>query len=142
MLSESVLIDTSAFAALFDSTDQYHAACRDQFQQLPVGKSYTCWPVVTEALYLARRYPRQQDQLLNALAAGDFILLLLDEQDIVGIPRVLRKYQDQTIDFADAVLAHLAVREEIDVVFTLDRRHFEILRSSGGKSFRLLPDLA
>jgi predicted nucleic acid-binding protein len=141
MLDEPVLIDTGAFAALFDPRDQYHATCKEQFALLPIGKAYTCWPVITEAAYLARRYPRQRDELLHCMAAGEFPLLQLVEADLVGIQHILSKYRDQEIDLADAALVHLANRERIDVIFTLDRRHFALLRSTSGRAFRLVPEI-
>ena len=142
MLSEPVLVDTGAIAALFDPRDQHHAVCAAQFEQIPVAKSYTCWPVLTEAVYLARRYPSQRDKSLDGVAVGDFPLLHLSERDVKGIQQILKTYADQQIDLADAALVHLANREGIDVIFTIDRRHFELFRRVNGKPFRLIPDLA
>ena len=136
----AVLIDTGAFAALFDPADENHVLCPRQFQQLPLGKSSTCWPVVTEAAYLIRRYPRQQEQFLDGIATGDFPLLSLSEADIPGIRTVLSKFNDQEIDLADAALVHLAHRERITKIFTLDRRHFSLFRDHKGQPFELLPD--
>lgn len=139
MLNEPVLIDTGAFAALFDPRDQYHAQSKRQFIELPVGKSFTCWPVITEAAYLSRKYPGQRDRLLDHVAQGSFLLLNLDEQDIPGIQHVLGAYSDQAIDLADAALVYLANREGIRVVFTFDRRHFQLFRRSDGTPFQLIP---
>jgi predicted nucleic acid-binding protein len=137
----SVLIDTGAFAALFDPADEHHKVCARQFQFLPLGKGYTCWPVVTEAAYLARRYPRQREQFLDGVATGDFPLLTLSEADISGIRAILNKFSDQEIDLADAALVHLAHREQITRVFTLDRRHFNLFRDHEGRPFKLLPEV-
>jgi len=40
----------------------------------------------------------------------------------------------------DASVAALADRLRTDVIVTLDRRHFRVLRTKEGASFRLLPD--
>lgn len=140
MISEPVLIDTGAFAAMFDPRDRYHAVCARQFSELPYGKAYACWPVITEAMYLIRRYPQQQLKLLEGLAAGDFPLLELAESDAIGISDVIAKYHDQEVDLADAALVHLANREGIRNVFTFDRRHFAVYRRHDGQPLRLLPD--
>lgn len=140
MVEGPVLIDTGAFVALFDPADQHHQLCSRQFQQLPLGKAYACWPVMTEAAYLARRYPAQRDQLMEGAIAGDFSLLLLAESDLPGILAILRKFNDQEIDLADAALVHLAHRENISTIFTLDRRHFTLFRRLNGRPFDLLPE--
>jgi hypothetical protein len=36
-------------------------------------------------------------------------------------------------------LVHLANREGIETMFTLDRRDFRVLRLAGGKKFRVIP---
>jgi hypothetical protein len=40
---------------------------------------------------------------------------------------------------ADAALVYLAGREQIDTIFTLDRRDFSIYRGSIRRAFKLLP---
>jgi uncharacterized protein len=140
MLNEPVLIDTVAFAGLFDPRDQYHALAKAQFSELPLGKAYTCWPVITEAMHLIRNYPAQQDRLLARLDAGDYSLLPIGEEDIRAIREVMQNYRDQQVDLADAVLVHLANRDGIDAIFTFDRRHFSVYRRNDGRPFRLLPD--
>ena len=140
MLDEPVLIDTGPFAAMFDTRDRFHAVCVEQFANLPVGKAYACWPVITEASYLTVNYPTQQSKLLDGVAAGDFPLLVLTEADVPGIQAVMAKYRDQEVDLADAALVHLANREGISAIFTFDRRHFNVYRRSDGKPFQLLPD--
>lgn len=141
MLDEPVLIDTGAFAALFNPRDQHHAASKAQFAELPLGKAYTCWPVIVEAAYLARRFPRQQHDLLDGVATGEFPLLQLDEGDIADMQSIMRSFADQQIDVADAALVHLARRERIQFVFTFDRRHFTQFRQRDGRPFHLLPPL-
>jgi predicted nucleic acid-binding protein len=139
MPSESVLVDTGFFAAIFNPGDQYHAACVAQTQRLPVGKAYTCWPVVTETVYLLRRYPAKRDEFLGAIANQEFTLLPLASDDVESIQDVFEKYHDQDVDLADATLVHLADRETIRTVFTTDRRHFSVFRLRNGKQFHLLP---
>jgi predicted nucleic acid-binding protein len=39
----------------------------------------------------------------------------------------------------DAALVHLANRERVKAVFTLDRRHFNVYRRADGTAFQLLP---
>lgn len=142
MLSEPVLVDTGPLIALYNRRDPYHQACVDQVNWLPVGKAFTCWPVIVEAAYLLRNHVADRDRLLAAVAAQEFVLLPLERTDVPNIQAVLNKYSDQGIDFADATLVHLSNRESISAVFTLDRRHFSVMRPTSGSAFCLLPETA
>ncbi len=140
MLDEPILVDTGPLIALYNSRDPAHAACSAMVASLPVGKANTCWPVIVEAAYLLRAYPHDRNRLFEALKADEFILLPLYREDVSGMQKVLDAYRDQQIDFADAALVHLANRENIAAVFTLDRRHFSVFRRSGRKLFRMFPE--
>ena len=140
MVNEPVLIDTGPLIAFYNQQDPHHTSCRKQMESVPFGKAYTCWPVITEAVYMLRKKPEQRDDLLQAVIVGDLILQRLRERDLEPIRDVFAKYHDQQIDFADACLLHLANREDINAVFTLDRRHFGVFRRHNGKPLRLLPE--
>jgi predicted nucleic acid-binding protein len=140
MPNNPVLVDTGALAAIFDPRDQYHAACTNAAQELPIGKAFTCWPVVTEACYLLRRYPDKRDSLLESVEAGEFQVLPLHTDELSALRGIFSKYSDQDVDLADAALLLLADREDIIDVFTVDRRHFGLFRKKDGKPFRLIPE--
>lgn len=140
MRNEPVLVDTGPLLALYSSEDAHHDACIEQMNLLPVGKAYTCWPVLTEAAYMLRNRPQQRDDLLQAVIDGGLVLLRLTDRDMEGVRNIFRTYHDQDVDLADACLVHLARREGIRTVFTLDRRHFGVYRNAAGDPFRLIPD--
>ncbi len=108
---------------------------------LPMGKAYTCLPAVTEASYLLRRYPKFRKDLIQSVMSGEFSLLSVEADELSAVLDVFAIYHDQDVDFADAVLLYLANREAIDVVFTLDRRHFSLFRKDNGQPLRLLPEV-
>jgi len=68
-----------------------------------------------------------------------FELAALNEADLPGISAILSRYSSLGVQLADAALVHLANRERIDTVFTLDRRDFGVLRSATGRKFHLVP---
>ncbi|MBI4486067.1 MAG: toxin-antitoxin system, toxin component [Acidobacteria bacterium] len=51
----------------------------------------------------------------------------------------MRKYHDRGMDYADATLVHLAQREALSTVFTIDHAGFEAYRVGGRKRLRILP---
>jgi predicted nucleic acid-binding protein len=72
---------------------------------------------------------------------GEFVLLPFESSEPTAVLDAFSAYHDdQQVDFADAVLLALAEREQIEVVFTLDRRHFGLFRKRSGSALRLLPE--
>lgn len=138
MISGPVLLDTGPLVSLLSMRDQNREVCRRQAEELTSGL-WSCWPVVTEAAYLLRRTPGAVQGLLERIEAGDIQLLPLTAHDAPGVNAILRRYDDQNFDFADACLMYLVEREGIQHVFTLDRRHFNIFQPSSGKALNLLP---
>ena len=51
----------------------------------------------------------------------------------------MSRYADRPMDFADATLVHLAARERLTVILTIDRDDFETYRLPGRKKFTILP---
>jgi uncharacterized protein len=134
----SVLVDTGPIVAILSASDQYHDVCTQQLRKI-TGPLTTCWPVVTEAAWLLRAHPRALGILLSSFNRHVFQLAALDETDLPAISAILARCADFQIQLADASLVHLANRERIQTVFTLDRRHFDVLRLARGKRFRVIP---
>ena len=139
-MAEAILIDTGPIVAVLDKRDQHHEVCKTHADQLP-EIVYTCWAVITEACYLLRERPDLVERLIEMVNEGHYELLDIPSEEITQVGGILAKYQDQQIDFADACLVHLAEREEISTVFTVDDRHFNLFRTATGEQLRLLPGL-
>ena len=139
-MAETILIDTGPIVALLDKRDQHHETCKTHSQQLP-EVLFTCWPVVTEACYLLRHRPDLVERFIESINEVYYELLDITSEEITQVGGVLAKYGDQDIDLADACLVHLATRENISTVFTVDDRHFKLFRTTAGEPLRLLPDL-
>lgn len=137
-MSGFVLVDTGPIVAILSESDEHHEACLEQLRRIR-GPLLTCWPVVTEAAWLLRAYPAALGTLLSAFDAGPFQLISLDESDLPGIAAILTKYKNLGIQLADASLVHLANREDIETVFTLDRREFDVLRLARRKKLKVIP---
>lgn len=137
-MSGQVLIDTGPIVAILLESDEHHEACVEQLHQIR-GPLLTCWPVITEAAWLLRAYPSAIRKMLSSFHGRPFELLPLGETDLPAIAAVLAKYEALRIQIADASLLHLANREGIETMFTLDRRDFGVLRLAHGKKLRLIP---
>jgi predicted nucleic acid-binding protein len=135
-----VLVDTGPIVAILSRRDQYHGVCVAALRDLP-GPLFTCWPVITEAAWLLRRDSNAVQQLLNSIDTGFLELIPLTTTDAKPIASILKKYRDIRIQLADAALVHLAGRNGLDTIFTLDQRDFSVYRLPKGRTFRTIPNL-
>ncbi len=133
-----VLVDTGPIVAILSRRDQYHRICVQALRDMP-GPLFTCWPVITEAAWLLRRSGAAVQQLLRSIDSGFLELLPLTSEDTTPIASILKKYGDVGLQLADAALVHLAMRDGLDTIFTLDRRDFSVCRLPRGRCFRILP---
>jgi len=112
--------------AILSRRDQYHKTCVEALRDLP-GPLFTYWPVIIEAAWLLRRDSNAIQQLLNSIDVGLFEMLALTAADARPVAAIMKKHRDIRIQLADAALVHLAVRDGVDTVFTLDRRDFSVI---------------
>lgn len=133
-----VLVDTGPLVAIMSRDDQYHQVCVQALEHLP-GPLFSCWPVITEAAWLLRRHPGAIRQLLNGIASGFVELLALQSTEAGKIANVMERYKTLKPQLADAALVYLAGRDNIDTIFTLDRRDFSVYRSGKNRPFRIIP---
>ena len=52
----------------------------------------------------------------------------------------MHRYADRPMDFADATLVHVAERESLRTILTIDHDDFETYRIGRNAKFRILPD--
>ena len=135
-----ILVDTGPLVAILSREDAHHQACVDVLHGI-AGPLLSCWPVMTEAAWLLRQSPRAIQQLLGSTEAGFLELLPLAGAEAKNIAALMKRYESMRPQLADAALVHLAGREGIDTIFTLDRRDFSIYRTSRRRSFHILPEM-
>jgi hypothetical protein len=139
-LEARVLVDTGPLVALLRRNDIHHRVCTQTLRTIR-PPLWTCWPVLTEAAWLLRDLPRALDRLYAGPRTGVYRVLPLPEESLESIAEMARKFRSLRPQLTDLALVHLAEREGIGAIFTLDRRDFSVLRTKRGKPFRLLPEL-
>jgi hypothetical protein len=136
------LIDTGPLVGLYHDGDPHHARCRATLAGLR-PPLLTCWPVLTEAAWLLRKRPDAFQAIIRGFdSAGLFEILPLDGEDLAAIAAIMRRYEDARLQLADAALVHLAEREGIRTVFTLDRRDSSIIRLKRNRPLKIVPEPA
>jgi predicted nucleic acid-binding protein len=133
-----VLVDTGPLVAMLSAADEHHAACVEALRHLP-SPLLSCWPVITEAAWLLRAYPRAVHQLLKSMDHGFLELPPLASSEGKAIADIMKTYSDIRPQLADATLVYLAHRHRIDTIFTLDHRDFSVYRSMKKRAFKLVP---
>jgi len=132
------LIDTGAILALVDRNDESHEPCAEAYNdnRLPW---LTTEAVLTETFYLVRRNLRDDRGVWTLLRSGAIRMSVIDNEELPQIHALMTQYADRPMDFADATLVHLAARESLSTILTIDHDDFETYRLPGRKKFTILP---
>jgi uncharacterized protein len=133
------LLDTGVIVALLDRSERHNAQCRNVIAELQ-QPLVTCEAVIAESCYLLRGVPGAAEAILENVARGVFQIPFQLSRSAASVQNIMRKYQDQPADFADACLIHLADELNTGDILTLDR-DFELSRWRKTGTFHLLVDL-
>ena len=137
-MGANALIDTGAILALLDSTDRWHRICVDAFRQLRLPL-VTSEGVLTELFHLAGGNRKEMESTWKFVRSGALELAAIEHSELPQIHALMSHDWDRPMDFADATLVHLARREALSTIFTVDYADFETYRIEGRKRFRVLP---
>jgi uncharacterized protein len=137
MVADS-LVDTGAILALLDRKDRWHAICFEEFQRFRVPL-VTSEAVLTEVFHLARSDRNGMEAVWTFVRSGAVKMAEIRDVELPEIHALMSRYWDRPMDFADATLVHLAKRESLSTIFTVDHADFEAYRIEGRRRFRVLP---
>ena len=138
VMTAEALIDTGAILALLDRTDRWHRLCVETFRQfrLPLISSEA---VLTELFHLVGDSRHETEMAWKFLRTGAIKLAAIEDSELPELQALMSRYWDRPMDFADATLVHLARREGLSTIFTVDHADFETYRIEGRRRFRVLP---
>ena len=137
-MTYGVLVDAGPLVAILNRREQDHEACVRALKKIERPLLST-WMPVTEAMYLLEISVDAQIALLEMIERGFLKILEIGASDLPPIRALINKYSDQPMDFADATLVHVANRDGLHEIFTLDRRDFSIYRLKQGRSLTVIP---
>jgi predicted nucleic acid-binding protein len=138
-LYSRVLVDTGPLVAILNATDQHHTRCVETLKRIR-PPLLTTWAVLTEAVWLLRPDARAVCALYRAAGEGLYAIAEITQDELADIDRLHHRYRDLAPQLADLMLLHVARREGLETIFTLDRRDFSVFRRKGKGAFRLLPE--
>lgn len=129
MAAPRLLCDTGPLVAFLNRSDQYHGWATKQFDQI-AQPLLTCEAVISEIVFLLQSEQLPADPLFEAIDRGAIQVQFSAEEHWPDLRRLLSKYEDLPMSFADACLVRMAELAGRSHVFTTDR-HFRVYRRHG-----------
>ncbi|HVF61385.1 MAG TPA: PIN domain-containing protein [Thermoanaerobaculia bacterium] len=131
------LVDTGALVALLDRDDRWHRRCAEAFSALHL-------PLATSAAVLTELFhflggAHEHAAAWTLIRSSAIVVLPIGDDDLPDLEALMHRYRDRPMDFADATLVHLARREDLATIFTVDHDDFETYRIDGKRRFRIVP---
>jgi uncharacterized protein len=134
------ILDTGFVVALTNASDPAHRKCRDT---LTAERESLVAPqaILPEIGWLlsSRLGSNAEAAFFASITKAGWTLEPLIAADFVRVAELLRQYADSKLGYVDAAVVAVAERLGARTIFTLDRRHFGIVRPSHIEAFTLAP---
>jgi uncharacterized protein len=131
------LLDTGPWVALIDRSESTHAKTVEWFKGFE-GTLYTTEAVLTEVLYLLNFSIQAQLGALDFVIQSGVTIVPVDPGSLKTAKRLMKKYADLPMDYADATLVALAMETRVRNIATFDVRDFSVYRAANNEHFELL----
>ena len=133
-----VLLDTGPWVALLDKSEKRHKQCVTWLKNFE-GDIISTEAVLTEVLYLLDFSLKARRGALDFVLTGAVTMIPSSIESLETVKKLLTKYQDLPMDFADATLVALSNELNVGHIVTFDQKDFSIYRFRRNKSFTILP---
>jgi predicted nucleic acid-binding protein len=139
--SREVVVDTGPLVALTNKLDDHHQPCCKVLKLLSAHtRFYTCGSVLAEVFHILPPTIQARKAIFSVMEIMPLIIDPIECTHFNRIKEILFKYDNLSLDFADASLFALAEKLSADTIFTIDKRDFSLLRPKHVRAFHLLPN--
>ena len=128
---DTTIIDTGPLVAIVRKRDQYHNWAEQQSANLN-RPFITCEAVLSEAWFLLREFPHEQEKLLRLLEIQDLRVEFDLAAQIDKVVELLRRYSNVPMSVADACLVRMSELHNDCPIFSTDS-DFQIYRRHGNQ---------
>src|SRR5262249_21740908 len=135
------LIDTGALLALANGRERWHKACTEAYKSIDLPLLTTV-AVLAETFYFALKHGGLRGPTWDFIRLGAISVAPITNEDLPSLESLMARYADRPMDFADATLVHVAEREGLSTILTIDHADFETYRIGRNARFRILPERA
>ena len=127
-MAVSVLLDAGPLVAYLREKEEHHEWAVEQFRRF--SHFATCDAVLAEACARLAYYDEEPARVLELVrdAGSNISVEFVSTVHTDRIARLMRKYEDQPMDFADACLVVMTEQVRNCAVLTLDDADFRIYR--------------
>jgi len=125
-MPQRVLIDAGPIVGYLVGSDEHHDWSVKQFGRFE--RFLTCEAVLAEACARLDYFGMDQSKVIDLLNTGSLAVDFEVMQHADRVARLMKKYADQPMDFADACLVTMTERFSESLVITLDAEDFSIYR--------------
>ena len=125
-MPRSVLIDAGPLVAYLKVDDEFHEWAKAQFGRFPGFD--TCDAVLAEACARLNYYGLDQRLVIDLLATKILRVEFDSNKEAGRVSRLMKKYADLPMDFADACLVTMTEKVADSLVITLDAKDFSVYR--------------
>jgi predicted nucleic acid-binding protein len=132
------LIDTGAIVAIIAADEPWHAACLEALPSIEMPL-LTTEAVLAEFFHLISARNLNMDRAWNFVCSGALSVQPIADTELPELRALMARYHDRPMDFADATLVHIANRESVSLILTIDHDDFETYRLAGNKRFTIRP---
>ncbi len=137
-MPNELLLDTGALVSLLDRSQAGHEDFVRYFDSWD-GRVVSTEAVLSESTHLLGRVYGGRQACLDFFLAGGAVLVPSTPSTLRRCRELIEQYKDLPMDFADATLVVLAEDLATNLVYTTDRRDFEIYRIGGKRRFKIVP---
>ena len=134
----AALIDTGAIVAIIAADERWHAACLEALASVEMPL-FTTEAVLAEFFHLISARNLNMDRAWNFVCSGALSVQPIADSELPELRALMARYHDRPMDFADATLVHIANRESVSLILTIDHDDFETYRLAGNKRFSIRP---
>jgi predicted nucleic acid-binding protein len=135
-MARNALIDTGPLVAALRRRDEHHAWARAHFEAA-TEPFVSCEAVISESLFLLERTRDGKEALCGLLERGIIVVRYSFDDEITETLRLIRRYNDTPMSFADACLVRMAEKSDDAVIFTTDS-DFRAYRRNGRQMIPLI----
>lgn len=135
-MKRNVIVDSSVLAALLNKNDTYHQWAVTKIKEIQ-PPLLTCEAIISEVSFLIGRKQQGINVIFNYLKSGIIELPFCFSDEYEAIEKLMLKYNDVPMSFADACLVKMSEQYRNSCVFTLDS-DFLVYRKNGNEVISLI----